>query len=330
MRRRDFIAGLGSAAACPAAAHAQANSMRRIGVLIEFDEDDPEARSYLSGFVQELQPLGWIEGRTVRIDVRWAAGSVQRMRMFAKELVDLQPDVLLASSTPVTAALQRETRSVPIVFVLVADPIGSGFVASLPRPGGNLTGFSNLESSIAGKWVELLTEIAPGVTRVVMMFNPDTAPGGGSHFLPSFEAAAKSLKIEPITAPVHSDAEIEMAITSLGRQPGGGLVLMADGFLAVHRRTIILLTARNNIPAVAGLPPSFARSGGLLCYAADPVDIYRRAAAYADRILRGAKPVELPVQLPIKFSMILNAKTAKALNLAVPSSILVRADEVIE
>ena len=303
--------------------------MRRIGVLMAFDENDPEGKARLSGFTQGLAELGWTDGRNLRMDVRWAAGNVDRMRMFAKELVDLQPDVILAGATPATAALQRETRTIPIVFAIVADPVGAGFVASLPRPGGNITGFSNIEASMAGKWLELLTEIAPGVKRVAIMFNPDTAPGGGSYYLPSFEAAARSLKVEPIVAPVHSDAEIETVITSLGREPGGGLVVMPDGFMTIHRAPIILLAARNNVPAVYS-NSVFARDGGLLSYGPDRVDIFRRSASYVDRILRGAKPADLPVQLPVKFEMAVNVKTAKALGLTVPQSILLRADEVIE
>ena len=220
--------------------------------------------------------------------------------MFAKELVDLQPDVILADATPATAALQRETRTIPIVFAVVSDPVGAGFVAGLPRPGGNITGFIIMEASMAGKWLELLTEIAPGIKRAAIMFNPDTAPGGGSYYLPSFEAAARSLKVEPIAAPVHSDAEIETVITSLGREPGGGLVVMPDTFMIVHRAPIILLAARNNVPAVYS-NRRFVRDGGLLSYGPDSVDIFRRSASYVDRILRGAKPADLPVQLPIKF-----------------------------
>jgi putative ABC transport system substrate-binding protein len=227
MRRRQFIAGLGGAAAWSLAARAQqADRMRRIGVLMVLDETDPEGQAQLSGFTQRLAELGWTEGRNLRTDVRWAAGD---MRMFAKELVDLQPDVILAHATPAIAALQPETRTIPVVFVAVADPVGAGFVGSLSRPGGNITGFANLEGTMAGKWLQLLTEIAPGVKRVAVMFNPDMAPGRGSFFLPSFETAARSLKVEPIAAPVHSDAEIETVITSLGREPGGGLVVVPDG-----------------------------------------------------------------------------------------------------
>ena len=307
----------------------QPERVRRIGVLMEPPEDDPEGKAHLSGFTQALAELGWIEGRNLRIDVRWAAGSFERIRMFAKELVDLQPDVILSRGTPATAAFQRETRTIPIVFVAVGDPVGSGFVAGLPRPGGNITGFGDAEQTMSGKWLELLTEIAPGIKRAAIMFNPDVAPGGGSYYLPASEAAARSLKVEPIAAPVHSDAEIETVINSLGRESGGGLVVIPDGFVLVHRKPIILLAARNNVPAVYW-DNVFARDGGLLGYGPDRVDLFRRSASYVDRILRGAKPADLPVQLPVKFEMTLNIKTAKALGLTVPQSLLLLANEVIE
>jgi putative tryptophan/tyrosine transport system substrate-binding protein len=246
MKRREFVAGLGSAAALPLAARAQQpDRIRRIGVLMALNENDPSAKGYLSAFTQGLAELGWIDGRNLRMDVRWAAGNVERMRMFAKELVDFQPDVIVAQGTPVTHALQQRNRTILIVFVAVADPVGAGFVASLPRPGGNLTGFISQEASMVGKWLELLTEIAPSVNRAAIMFNPDTAPGGGSYFLSSFEAAARSLKLGPIMAPVHSDAEIETVITSLGREPGCGLVVPDDAFTDSHHAQIILLAARN-------------------------------------------------------------------------------------
>jgi putative ABC transport system substrate-binding protein len=265
----------------------------------------------------------------MRIDVRWTAGNVDLMRMFAKELVDLRPEIIFAATTPATAALQRERRTIPIVFVSVSDPVGAGFVARLPRPGGNLTGFISEEASVAGKWLELLTEIAPTVKRAAIMFNPGTAPDGGSYYLPAFEAAARSLKVAPIAARVHSDADIEMVITSLGRESGGGLVVSTDAFMIVHRAPVILLAARNNVPAVYQTSV-FARDGGLLSYGPDRVDIFRRSASYVDRILRGAKPADLSIQLPVKFEMAVNLKTAKALGLTVPQSILLRADEVIE
>jgi len=330
MRRREFIVAFGAAAAWPLAARTQQPSgMRRVGVLMAFDETDPEAKVYLSGFTQGLAELGWTNGSNLRMDVRWGAGNVDRMRMSAKELLDLQPDAILAHGTPATAAFQRETRSIPIVFASVSDPVGEGFVASLPRPGGNITGFISQESGMAGKGLELLMEIAPGVKRVAALFNPDAAPGGGLYVLPAFEAAARLFKVAPIAAPIHSDVEIETVITSLGREPGGGLVVPPDTFVESHRAHIILLAARNNVPAV--FPDAvWARDGGLLSYGPDRADIFRRSAAYVDRILRGAKPAELPVQLPTKFVLAVNAKTAKALGLAVPPPIRLRADEVIE
>jgi putative tryptophan/tyrosine transport system substrate-binding protein len=251
------------------------------------------------------------------------------MRMFAKELVGLQPDVILASSTPVTAAVREQTQTIPIVFVVVADPVSAGFVASLARPGGNLTGFTNMEASLATKWLELLTEIAPGVRRAAIMFNPDTAPGGGAYFLPTFDAAARSFNVEPIVAPVRSEAEIDADITSLAREPRGGFVVETDGFMVVHRALIVALAAQNKVPAVYPLLP-FAREGGLLSYGTDLADIWRRAAPYIDRILGGAKPAELPVQQPVKFVMVLNARTAKALSLTIPETLLATADEVIQ
>jgi putative ABC transport system substrate-binding protein len=332
MRRREFITLLGGAAAAawpPVARAQQPDRMRRIGVLMPTAESDPEAKARLSGFTQGLAESGWTDGRNLRMDVRWAAGNVDLMRTFAKELVDLRPEMILAATTPATAAVQRETRTIPIVFVSVSDPVGEGFVERLPRPGGNLTGFISEEASMAAKWLELLTEIAPTVKRAAIMFNPDTAPGGGSYYLPAFEAAARSLKVAAIAAPVHSDAEIEMVITSLGRELGGGVVVSTDAFMIVHRAPVILLAARYNVPAVYQTSV-FARDGGLLSYGPDRVDMIRRSASYVDRILRGAKPADLPVQLPVKFEMFLNAKTAKTLGLAVPPSILLRADEVIE
>jgi len=330
MRRREFIAGLGGAAAGPLVARAQQGQrMRRVGVLMAFREDDPEAKNYLAAFTNELSRLDWTDGRNLRMDVRWAAGNVNRLRMLSKELVDLQPDAIFTSNTPETAALQRETQTIPIIFVLVGDPVGEGFVASLPRPGGNITGFIPQEAAMAGKWLELLTQIAPGVKRVAAMFNPDASSGGGSYYLTSFEAAAQSLKVASIAAPVHSDTDIETFITALGREPGTGLVVLGDSFMLVHRASVILLTAQNNVPAIY-FNEEFVRAGGLLSYGPDYRDIFRRAAPYVDRILRGTKPADLPVQAPIKFNMAFNAKTAKALGLTVPPSILVRADEVIE
>jgi len=332
MRRRDFVALLGGAAAAwPLAARAQqSNQARRIGVLSGYlAENDPTGIAYVSAFTRALQQLGWTDGNNVRIDVRWAAGDVELMRRFARELVALHPDVILSASTPGTAAIKRETRTIPIVFVVVADPIGDGFAASLAHPGGNLTGFTNMESSMVGKWLQLLTEIAPSIRRVAMIFNPATAPDGGAYFLPFFEAAARSFKVEPIIAPVRSDSEIETVITALGREPKGGFVLQTDSFVLTRRAPIIAFAAQNNVPAVYPWL-EFPREGGLLSYGTDLEDIWRRAAPYVDRILRGAKPEDLPVQLPAKFYMALNVKTAKALGLTIPPALLASADEVIE
>jgi putative ABC transport system substrate-binding protein len=328
MKRREFITLLGGTVAWPLAARAQqGDRVRRIGVLMPYDENDPVAKTRISAFTQALADLGWIVGRKVRMDVQWPGADIDRMQALAKELVGLQPDIIVANGTPVTAALQRETRTIPIVFTEVGDPVGSGLVAALNQPGGNITGFAILEASMGGKWLELLSEIAPGIKRVAIMFNPDTAPV--SAYMPSFETAARSLKVVSTVAPVHSSVEIETAIIALGREPGGGLVVMPDIFMFVHRAPIILTAARNNVPTVYSLS-DFARDDGLLSYGVDQVDTWRRAASYVDRILRGAKPADLPVQFPTKFEMVLNLKTAKALGLAVPPSILLRADEVIE
>jgi putative ABC transport system substrate-binding protein len=268
--------------------------------------------------------MGWTEGRNVRMDLRWYGDDTNRIRALAQELVGLQPEVILASAAAIVA-LQRETQTIPIVFAGVAD--SSGIFPQLNRPSGNTTGFAFLQAPLGGKWLELLSEIAPGLRRAAIMFNPDEAPPP-LIFTPSLETAARSLKVVLIPAPVHSDVEIETAIMALGREPGGGLVVIPELFMYVHRASIILAAARNNVPAVYYLS-DFARDGGLLSYGNDLTDTFRRAASYVDRILRGAKPAELPVQLPTKFEMVLNLKTAKALGLAVPRSILVRA-EVIE
>jgi putative ABC transport system substrate-binding protein len=333
MRRRDFVTLIaGSAAAAwPLAARAQQlERMRRIGVLMSLEENDPEGMTELSLFTQGLAESGWIDGHNLRIEVRWGGGDVDRTRTFAKELVALQPDVILAQGTPGTAALQRETRTIPIVFVIVADPVGPGFVASLPRPGGNITGFINSESVLGAKMLELLTEIAPGLKRVAMIFNPDTAPGRGTYYFRDFEAAARSSKLEPIAADARSDAEIEAVVKSLGGEPRGGLVVTPDYFMFNHSAQITSQAARNNVPAVYPWKSVVAAQNGLLSYGPNLVDIVRRSAPYVDKILRGANPADLPVQVPVKFEMVVNAKTAKALGLIVPPSILVSADEVIE
>src|SRR6516225_11807952 len=328
LRRRDFIAALSGAAAWPLAARAQQGGrVRRIGVLVGLDENDPEQKRRVSVFTQALADLGWTDGRNVRMDVRIAGGDIDRTRDLAQELVGLQPDIIVTIAYLPTAAVQRETRTIPIVFVGGADPVASGIVPRLDRPSGNITGFGNNEATLAGKWLELLSEMAPGLKRAAIMFNPDTAPV--SAYMPSVETAARSLKVVPIIAPVHSDVEIETAIIALGREPGGGLVVIPDVFTGAHRAPIISAAARNNVPAVYRAS-DYARDGGLLSYGPDQVDAYRRAATYVDRILRGAKPGDLPVQFPTKFEMVVNRKTAAALGLAIPPSIMLRADEVIE
>jgi putative ABC transport system substrate-binding protein len=328
IRRREFITLLVGAAAWPLAARAQqGDRVRRIGGLMGADENDPVGKLRLSAFTQALADLGWTEGRNVRIDLRWYGDDITRVGALARELIGLQPDIIMTNTTLATVALQRETRTIPIVFANAGDPVANGIVPRLNQPGGNITGFATLETSLGGKWLELLSEIAPGLKRAAILFNPDFP--AVSTYRPSLETAARSLKVVPITAPIHDDAEIETAITTIAREPGGGLVVIPDIFTIVHRAPIILAAARNNVPAVYA-QSVIARDGGLLSYGVDTVDTFRRAATYVDRILRGEKPSELPVQLPTKFEMVVNRKTAKALGLAIPPSILLRADEVIE
>jgi putative ABC transport system substrate-binding protein len=305
----------------------QGGRVRRIGVLMAGDENDPVRKNPLSAFMQALAALGWADGRNLRMELRWHGDDTDRIRALAQELVGLQPDIILAGGTPATVALQRETRTIPIVFPNASGLVATGIVARLDRPGGKVTGFATNEASLGGKWLELLSEIVSGLKRAAIMFNPDTAPV--SAYMPSFETAARSLKVEAITAPVHDEVEIETAITALGREPGGGLVVMSDAFTGRHRAPIISAAARNDVPAVYSIS-EFARDGGLLSYGPDRVDNWRRAATYVDCILRGEKPGDLPVQFPTKFEMVVNLKTAKALGLTVPLTLRVRADEVIE
>jgi putative ABC transport system substrate-binding protein len=331
VKRREFITVLGGVAfVSPLSARAQQpDRVRRIAVLMLPAPADPQGETDIAAFTQGLNDTGWSVGSAVEMEVRWARGDIGRMRTLAKELVALHPEVILSHGTAVTAVLQKETATIPLVFVGVSDPVGSGFVAGLPNPGGNITGFINLEAQMGGKWLELLMEIAPGTKRVVMLFNPDMAAGRGSYYRPSFEAAARAHNVATVPAPVESDAEIEGTLTALAGEPDGGLVVMPDTFTFVHRAAIIRAAARNNIPAVYWDSPH-AREGGLLSYGISQDDLFRRSAAYIDLILRGAKPAALPVQLPTKFEMILNLKTAKALSLSIPASIQLRADEVIE
>jgi putative tryptophan/tyrosine transport system substrate-binding protein len=330
MNRRAFITLIGGAAATwPIVARAQrAEKARRIGVLMGGAESDPESAPRVTAFERGLMELGWMSGRNVLIDYRWGAGEPALMKAFAKELVGLQPDVLLASTTPVAAALGHETGTIPIVFVVVSDPIGSGFIEGLARPGGNMTGFINIESSLGGKWLELLKELAPRTSHVAAMFNPETAPHA-EYYLRPFEVAAHALAVNPSAVPVRSVTDIEQAILELGRGAGSGLIVLPDTFTTVHRRVIIAAGTSSNIPAVYPFR-YMAADGGLISYGVDLIDLYHRAAPYVDRILRGGKPADLPVQQPTKFEFAINLKTAKALGLEVPPTLLVRADEVIE
>ncbi len=312
-----------------AAGAQQASQTRRIGVLMGLAESDPQAQARVAAFRKGLEMLGWAEGRNVRIDIRWATTSdTPAMQRFAKELVALQPDLILSHNTPTTATLLQHTRTIPIVFAVVSDPIGSGFVASFPRPGGNVTGFTNIEPTMASKWLELLKEVAPRVARVAFLFNPATAPYA-EYYLSPFKAAAASFAMEAIPTPVRNTSELESAIAAQARTPNGGLVVMTDSFLVTHRAKITSLAARYRLPAVYPFR-DFTELGGLLSYGNDLLDNFQRAATYADRILKGATPNELPVQAPVKFELIINVKTAKALGLTIPPSLLLRADQMVE
>jgi putative tryptophan/tyrosine transport system substrate-binding protein len=329
LKRREFIRLLGStAAAWPLAARAQQKA-RRIGMLIGYAENDPEIQARLTAFRQALEDNGWKEGRNVVIDYRFAPASPDQAQIFATELVGLQPDVLVGNSTPATAALLQETRTVPIVFVGVSDPVGSHFVASIARPGGSTTGFTNFAPSMVGKWLEMLKLIAPGIARAAVIFNPNTAPGRGSFFLEPFEAVARSFAVEPIAAGVGDAEEISSAVAMMARERGGSLIIMPDAFTTVHRQLIILLSARYALPAA--YPYRYqAIEGGLLSYGVDDIDLMRSAVPYVDRILKGEKVSNLPVQAPVKFDLVLNLRTAKVLGLTVPPTLIALANEVIE
>jgi len=329
MRRREFITFLsGAAAAWPSVAHAQQpDRMRRIGVLMNAAADDPEGQARLAAFVQGLQELGWTDGRNVQIDYRWGAGDADRFRRYAAELVVFAPDVILAGGGPAMAALQQATRDLPIVFALVSDPVGSGYVASLARPGGNATGFASTEFGISGKWVELLKEMAPRVTRVAVFRDASTALGIGQ--LGAIQSAAPAFGMELSPIDVRDAGEIERAVATFARGSNNGLVVAAGPLASLHRELIITLAARHRLPAVY---PSrfFVTGGGLISYGPDSIAPHRRAAGYVDRILKGEKPADLPVQAPTKIELAINLKTAKALGIEVPPSLLARADEVIE
>jgi putative tryptophan/tyrosine transport system substrate-binding protein len=329
VRRREFITLLGGAAAAwPLAARAQrAARMRRIGVLMAFADNDPDAQANITAFQHALQKLGWTDSGNVHIDYRWGAGDPERIRAYAVELVGLKPDVILAVTALVLQPLRQETRSIPIVFTQIGDPVGSGLVASLSHPGGNITGFTPAEFSMQGKKLEMLKEMAPQITRVAVLFNPEQIPQAG--MLRAVEAVAPSVGVQLTAAAVRDAAEIERAIDQFAREPSGGLIVLPSGLTIVHRGLVIALAARYRLPAIYQYR-QFVTDGGLISYGNDLTDQYRQAASYVDRILRGEKPGDLPVQQPTKFELIINLKTAKTLGLDIPPSVLARADEVIE
>ena len=329
--RRKLLAAFAGAAAWPLAARAQQpEHTRRIGALIGgAAETDPESRGRVAALREGLAQRGWSEGHNIRIDYRWAGTDPDHIRAFAVELVATAPEAIFVNSTPATIGVLQATRSIPIVFATVSDPVGDGIVTSFARPGGNVTGFTNIEASMGGKWVEILKELTPSVMRVVFLFNPTTAPGSGSYFLQPFEAAARSLNVQPIPTPVEDMAGVEHALASLAAGANGGLVVNADIFATRNRAAIIAAAARHRLPAVYPFA-FFAVSGGLVAYGCDITDLWRRAASYLDRILRGEKPSDLPVQAPVKFELAINLKTANALGLQVPDKLVALADEVIE
>jgi putative tryptophan/tyrosine transport system substrate-binding protein len=329
--RRQFLSALsGASVALPLAARAQqAERTWRIGVLMGSAENDPDGQAYLAAFREEFQKLGWVENRNMRIDTRWStATDPAAMQRSAKELVALKPDLLISAYTPTTAALLQQTRTIPIVFATVSDPVGSGFVASFARPGGNVTGFVTADGLLGGKWLELLKEIAPRVTRVTVPFNPATTPYADFYLKP-LKVAAAHFAMEAIIAAVRDTTELDSVVTAQAREPNSGLIVIPETFTLAHRVELISLAARHSLPAVYPLR-SFAELGGLLSYGIDMTDNFRRAATYADRILKGAKPSELPVQAPVKYELVINLKTAKVLGLDVPLHLQQQADEVIE
>ena len=328
MRRREFIVFGGGAAAWPLAARAQqVGAVRHLGMLIDYAESDPAAQSLVAAFRGELAKLGWAVGRDLQIEVRWSAGNAERIGTFAKELVDLRPDAILARGTPETRALCRETQTIPIVFALVSDPITSGFTTSLAHPDRNATGFALYEHTMGGKWIAILREIAPSTVRVALLFNPTTAPPL-EFFLPSIQAAASSFDVKVSAARVYSKAEVESVIAGLASDPGGGLIVMPDSFNVTNRDLIIALASRYGVPAISDTR-FYTESGGLMNYGSDFVKQFRKAAGYVDRVLKGAKPADLPIQEPTEFDVVINLKTAKALGLTVPTSLMVAA-QVIE
>ena len=328
MRRREFIGLVGGAAAWPLAARAQQRQMPRVGVLMGNAESDPQGQEMSQAFRTRLSQLGWVDGDNVRIDYRWAAAHADRFVTAAQELVALKPNVVVASTTPSLQAFRRQTQTIPIVFTAVTDPLGQGFLQNLARPAGNITGFMTYEASLGGKWLALLKEIAPAVKRVAILFNPTTAPYF-NFFLPDMESAAAALGMATIRMPVQSPLEIDRAIGDFAREPNGGLSNVPDGFLTEHRERIVALAEQYRLPSAFG-GDYWARSGALLSYGPELLEVYRGAASYVDRILRGAKPVDLPVQAPVKYRLGVNLKTARALGLTVSNQLQILADELIE
>jgi putative ABC transport system substrate-binding protein len=329
VRRRKFITLLGGAAvAWPLAARAQQTGMRRVAFLHGLAESDPEVQARIAAFREGLEFLGWMDNRNIQIEHRFAGGDIARIRQHVADLLNSPPDVIAATGTPVLAALKEATRSVPIVFSVVNDPAGQGFVANLARPGGNITGFSYVDFPMIGKWLEIMKEVIPGVRRMTLMFNPETAPYYPV-FLREFAAAGSPLAAEVSVSAVRNEAEIDAAATAFAQQPGGGLIAAPDPFINTHRALIISLAHRHRLPTLFGFR-QHVRDGGLMSYGPDSVDIVRHSASYVDRILKGAKPAELPVQSPTKYELAINLKTAKALGLEIPPTLLARADEVIE
>src|SRR5437868_445061 len=333
MRRREFITLLGGTAAAPlwplTARAQQPEGMRRIAVLMDTDDNNSDGQARVAALRQALQQLGWTESRNIRIDLRWGGGDVERTRGFAAELVHLSPDVIFAYAKAQLAPLSRETRTIPIVFCGASAPVEDGFIASFAHPGGNITGFTQYEPSMVGKWLGALKEIAPTTGRVAIVVNPETAPLRGTFYLREFENAAATLGVKPITNFVHNEADIEAPIAALGQAPNNGLIVAPETFTTAHRKLFIALADRNRVPAIYGLR-QFPETGGLMSYGPDTIDTVRRAAGYIDRILRGEKPADLPVQAPTKFEFVINVKTAKALGLTIPEAFFIRADEVIE
>jgi putative tryptophan/tyrosine transport system substrate-binding protein len=329
--RREFITLIGAAAAWPVAARAQQpDRMRRIGMLVGLPEGDPEGEKWVQAFLRGMSQLGWRLGTNFQLDVRWVATDFDRTQAIAKELVQSRPDLIQVTSTPATTAIMRETQTIPVVFASVSDPIGAGFIQTLTRPGGNATGFVNIEASLGGKWVEVLKEVAPGISRAAMMFNPKTSPQTG-YYRQSLEAAASSLRVDILPSPVGNSDEIQKVMVGLGQHSDAGLIVVPDVFTAAQaqRDLITSLAVHHRIPVVYFIA-LFVRAGGLISYGVDHPDLQRRAATYTDRILKGAKPQDLPVQLPTKFELVINLKTAKAMDLTVPPTLIARADEVIE